>query len=314
MINRELIRLKIVQITYAYYLNQGKGLDTAEKELFFSLSKTYDLYNYLLLLMVEINRIAIRSVDTARARARRLHEDESAISDKFIRNRFILQLEQNIQLNEYCEEQKRSWYENEELVRALYNRIVSSDFYLEYMNSGEDSYDEDRELWRKIYRRIICNNEQLDNVLEDLSLYWNDDKAIVDTFVLKTIRRFDEQMKADQPLMPEYNGNEDREYASKLFRHTIQNAAYYRELVAGQTRNWDVSRVAAMDMIIMQVALAEIISFPDIPVSVSINEYVDIAKMYSAPRSAGYVNATLDNISKRLIAEKKILAKKSTRK
>lgn len=308
MINREIIRLKIVQITYAYYQNDGKNIDTAEKELFFSLAKAYDLYNYLLLLMVEINRIAVRGVETAQNRYNRIHEGEIP-SRKFIENRFINQLEVNKQLLDFQETQKRNWVDEESLVRSLYKEIEATDYYKEYMASPESSYAEDRELWRKIYKNIICNNEKLDSVLEDMSLYWNDDKDIVDTFVLKTIKRFDEGKGANQELLPEFKDEEDREFAHRLFRNSLLNADYYRKLIGEHTKNWEFNRIALMDLIIMQIALAEIQSFPDIPLNVTLNEYVDIAKMYSTPKSGAYVNGLLDNIAKKLIAENKITKK-----
>ena len=183
MINREIIRLKVVQITYAYYQNGGKNIDTAEKELFFSLAKAYDLYNYLLTLMVEINRIAERAVETAQSRYNRIKVGEPP-STKFIDNRFIMQLEVNKQLLDFRENQKKSWVNEEDFVRSLYKQIIETDYYKEYMASAESSYAQDRELWRKIYKNVICNNEELDSLLEDMSLYWNDDKFIVDTFVL----------------------------------------------------------------------------------------------------------------------------------
>ncbi len=308
MINREIIRLKIVQITYAYYQNDGKNIDTAEKELFFSLAKAYDLYNYLLLLMVEINRIAVRGVETAQNRYNRIHEGEIP-SRKFIENRFINQLEVNKQLLDFQETQKKNWVDEESLVRSLYKEIEATDYYKEYMASPESSYAEDRELWRKIYKNIICNNEKLDSVLEDMSLYWNDDKDIVDTFVLKTIKRFDESKGANQELLPEFKDEEDREFAHRLFRNSLLNADYYRKLIGEHTKNWEFNRIALMDLIIMQIALAEIQSFPDIPLNVTLNEYVDIAKMYSTPKSGAYVNGLLDNIAKKLIAENKITKK-----
>lgn len=305
MINREIIRLKVVQITYAYYQNGGKKIDTAEKELFFSLAKAYDLYNYLLTLMVEINRIAERAVETAQSRYNRIKVGEPP-STKFIDNRFIMQLEVNKQLLDFRENQKKSWVNEEDFVRSLYKQIIETDYYKEYMASAESSYAQDRELWRKIYKNVICNNEELDSLLEGMSLYWNDDKYIVDTFVLKTIKRFDEAKGADQELLPEFKDEEDREFAHRLFRNTLLNAEYYRKLISDNTKNWEFNRIALMDLLIMQIALAEILTFPNIPLNVSLNEYVDIAKIYSTPRSGAYVNGLLDAVSKKLIAEKKL--------
>lgn len=284
MINRVLIRLKIVQIVYAYYQNGGKNLDTAEKELFFSLSKAYDLYNYLLLLMVEVTKQANKRLNAAKNKLVPTKE-ELFPNTKFVENRFIAQLEVNKQLLEFSNNQKKTWENEADFVKTLCDKILESDIYKEYMASETSSYEEDRELWRKLYKNIIFNNIELDQVLEDQSLYWNDDKEIVDTFVLKTIKRFDEKNGAKQELLPEFKDEEDQDFARRLFRRTILNADYYRHLISENTKNWDLDRVAFMDVVIMQIALAEILSFPNIPVSVSLNEYVEIAKLYSTPKA-----------------------------
>ena len=305
MINRVLIRLKIVQIVYAYYQNGGKNLDTAEKELFFSLSKAYDLYNYLLLLMVEVTKQANKRLNAAKNKLVPTKE-ELFPNTKFVENRFIAQLEVNKQLLEFSNNQKKTWENEADFVKTLCDKILESDIYKEYMASETSSYEEDRELWRKLYKNIIFNNIELDQVLEDQSLYWNDDKEIVDTFVLKTIKRFDEKNGAKQELLPELKDAEDQDFARRLFRRTILNADYYRHLISENTKNWDLDRVAFMDVVIMQIALAEILSFPNIPVSVSLNEYVEIAKLYSTPKSGGFINGTLDGIVNSLKKENKL--------
>ena len=306
MINRVLIRLKIVQIVYAYYQNGGKNLDTAEKELFFSMSKAYDMYNYLLLLMVEITKQAERKQNAAKSKLLPTAE-ELYPNTKFINNRFIAQLEVNKQLLEFSETQKKTWENEAEFVKSLCEKIQETDIYKEYMESDTSSYEEDRELWRKLYKRIIFNNDELDQVLEDQSLYWNDDKEIVDTFVLKTIKRFEEENGAKQELLPEFKDDEDQDFARRLFRRAILNADSYRHLISENTRNWDLDRVAFMDVIIMQIALAEILSFPNIPVSVTLNEYVEIAKLYSTPKSGSFINGTLDGIVKALKEDNKLI-------
>ena len=304
MINRVLIRLKIIQIVYAYYQNGSKNLDSAEKELFYSLSKAYDLYNYLLMLMIALTNYAQKRIDAAKAKLSPTEEDLNP-NTKFVENKFIAQLEVNKQLMDFVANQKRTWANDEDFLKALFEKISASDIYKEYMAASDSSYDADRELWRKLYKTFIFNNEELDALLEDQSLYWNDDKEIVDTFVLKTIKRFDEKNGADQPLLPEFKDDEDQEFARRLFRRSILNCDYYRHLISENTRNWDLDRVAFMDVIIMQCALAEILSFPNIPISVSLNEYVDIAKVYSTNKSGSFVNGTLDGIVKVLKKEGK---------
>lgn len=305
MINRELIRLKVVQLTYAHYQNGNKNIDTAEKELLFSLSKAYDLYNYLLLLIVEISREERRRFDINTARAEREGTDKP--SPRFAYNRFATQLEENKQLAKFVEDKKLSWANDVEFIRSMCNKIEQSQTYKDYMESEEDSYEADREVWRKLYKLLIQDNEELDSLLEEKSLYWNDDKEIVDTFVLKTIRRFEKANKSQQPLLPEYKDEEDRDFARRLFRATIMNADTYQRYMSDTSRNWDFSRLAYMDVVIMQIAIAEMMTFPNIPISVTINEYVDLAKRYSTYRSGGYINGMLDSIARYLVRSGKLL-------
>ena len=169
MINREIIRIKIVQLTYAYYQNGNKNIDTAEKELFFSLSKAYDLYNYMLALMVAVNKEAARRMEVMVQRAKR--EGTAEPSQRFVFNRFAIQLAENKQLNDFMSTQKSGWDENAAFVSSLLEKIEQSDIYQEYMKNPEDNYDVDREVCRKIYGTPIQDYHELDSILEDMSQY-----------------------------------------------------------------------------------------------------------------------------------------------
>ncbi|MBO5922724.1 MAG: transcription antitermination factor NusB [Bacteroidaceae bacterium] len=305
MINRVLIRLKIVQIIYAYYKNSGKTLKATEDEVFFSLSKAYDLYNYMLLLIVGITHYAADRISFLSMKIRPTESDRNP-NLKFVNNRFALQLENNEQLKKFAEKSKLNWVENSDLLRRMLDKIEESDIYKEYMAAETSSYEEDKELWRKLYKAFVFDNEELDSLLEEQSLYWNDDKSIVDSFVLKTIKRFEEKNGATQQLLPEYKDVADMEFARKLFRNAIGNAEQYREMMSSSSKNWDMSRLAFMDVVIMQVALAEIMTFDDVPLSVTLNEYVEIAKHYSTVKSGSFVNGMLDTITKKLRQENKI--------
>ena len=302
MINRVLIRLKIIQVVYAYYKNSGKSIKAAEDEVFFSLSKSYDLYKFLLLLIVAVTRYASDRISFNMRKVRPTANDLNP-NLKFVNNRLAAQIEANEELIEFGEKSKLDWVNYSDFLRRLLDTIIDSDIYKEYMSSPTSSYEEDRELWRKIYKNFIFNNEDLDALLEELSLYWDDDKAIVDTFVLKTIKRFDEEEGCEQKLLPEYKDEEDVEFAHKLIKATIQNADEYRTMMSESSKNWDMSRLAFMDVIIMQTALAEVTTFPGIPLSVTLNEYVEIAKYYSTPKSSSFINGLLDTITKKLKSE-----------
>ena len=312
MINRELIRNKIVQLTYAYYQNGNQNIDTAEKELFFSLSKAYDLYIIMLSLIVAITKEAHRQYDIATAKARRENTPEP--SPRFIYNRLAMQLEMNEQLADLNSMQKVKWSDYPEILTKVYKQIAESEFYDDYMSDSTDDYATDREIWRKLYRTIIEDNDDIDAMLESESLYWNDDKEIVDSFVVKTIKRFDEKNRESQELMPEFDSNDDREFARKLFRAAILNGNEYQQLMGEASKNWDLSRLAYMDIIIMQIAIAEMLTFPSIPISVTINEYIELAKRYSTPRSGGYVNGMLDAIARYLIDNGRMMKQMSNNK
>lgn len=306
MINRSLIRLKVIQLLYAYYQNGGKTVESMEKELLFSLAKAYDLYNYLLMLIVEVTKYGRQVVEHQEELNSIAHID-TVISHRFIDNQFACQLELNKQLIEFKEEKKLSWTDEDEYIRQLYETITNSKDYKTYMLEPETDYAQDRELWRRIYKSIIMTDERIDDILEAQSLYWNDDKQIVDTFVLKTIKHFDEANGADQELVPEFKDEEDREFAIRLLRRSLVNAEYYRSLIAQNIQNWEMNRLAFMDLLIMQMAIAEILSFPEIPVRISINEYLDIAGYYSTPKSPKYINGVLDHVCRRLQSEGKLL-------
>ena len=305
MINRENISNKVVQLTYAYYQNGSKNIDSAEKELLFSLSKAYDLYAYMLALIPAVARESRKYLEVAQGKAQR--EGTDMPSQKFAYNRFAIQVEQNLALNDILETKKISWQDHPEFINKLYQQIVDSQIYKDYMDSSEDSFDSDREVWRKLYRTLIENNEDIDSILEEESLYWNDDKEIVDTFVVKTIKRFDEKSGTKQAILPEYTSEEDRDFARKLFRAAILNADEYQHYMGEMSRNWDFNRLAFMDVVIMQIAIAEMMTFPGIPVNVTINEFVNIAKIYSTPRSGGYINGILDPLARKLVNSGRML-------
>ncbi|MDO5446378.1 MAG: transcription antitermination factor NusB [Prevotellaceae bacterium] len=306
MINRELIRLKVLQLTYAYYQNGDRTVDSTEKELFFSLHKAYDLYMMLLALIVALTKEGARRYEIEKVRAER--EGETLEKNKFVANRFAQQLAENETLFNYLEDRSHRWDDDEELIRSLYTQIVASADYRYYMNMGEDSYEEDRNFWRTIYKNIIMDNEDLEEALEGKCIYWNDDKPTIDTFVMKTIKRFDPENGASQPLLNDYsNETEDKEFARKLLRNTINNAEEYQQYMVESAKNWTLDRFAFMDVIIMQMAIAEMLTFPNIPVNITISIYVDMAKLYSTYKSWKFVNGLLDNIAHRLVEERKML-------
>ena len=306
MINRILIRIKVLQIVYSYYQNGNGDLKVAENELLFSLQKSYDLYHYLLLLIAEVTNLQKRILDIRKNKYMPT-EAELNPNTRLIDNRFAAQIAENEALQKYIAEQGISWSNDEEFVKNILDMILGSDIYAEYLNNANDSYETDKEFWRAVFKKLICGNEIIEEYLEDKSIYWNDDIDIVETFTLKTIKQFDESKGSKQPLLPMFKDMEDRAFAVKLFRQSLLKGKDYRERINKHMKNWETERIANMDLIIMQVALTELMTFPTIPTSVTLNEYIDAAKFYSTPKSGTFINGILDSIVSELKKEKLLL-------
>ena len=315
MINRELIRTKVVQLVYAYVQNEDKSLETAEKELDFSLMKTYELYKFLLSLLIQVKRTAERREAARIAREERLGAttDEQLLDKYLAENKLLQKMVENETLLNYLEREKQEWLEDDALIKNIYKAFTESSIYHEYIHKKEFTIKADRELIRRLYKEFLLDNEMLESTLEDHSIYWNDDKTVIEQFVIKTLGMFNGESQPDMSLLPEFASDEDREFAFQLFRQAIERG----EEMCGHLRTnclkWDFERIALMDKVIIQTALAEILTFSDIPLNVSINEYVEIAKNYSTPKSGAFVNGQLDAICKRLNKER-ILMKISTKR
>lgn len=295
MINRILIRIRVIQIVYAWYQNRDKDLRQVERELLSGLQKSYDLYYYLLKLMIEITDLHEKRVEIKKNKFLPTPDDLSP-NRHIINNQFISQLRSNRMFINYITDRPMSWDSNFNFVKGLLDNILESDTYKEYAQLEKPTYKEDKEFWRKVFRTFIHRNEALDDILEDESIFWNDDIEIVQSFVLKTIKQFNKSEGEDQALLPMFNDDEDREYATKLLRETLVNGKEYREQITKNADNWDFERIAFMDVVIMQVAMAELNEFPTIPVRVTLNEYIDLAKAYSTPKSSTFINGVLDAI------------------
>jgi N utilization substance protein B len=306
MINRILIRIKVLQMLYACYQKGGVDIKVAENELLLSLQRSYDLYYYFLLLIVEVTRLQERRLET-RKNKYRPSEEELSPNTRLVENRFARQVQENEMLRKYVKDHGISWVNESDFVKRMLELILESDVYRNYLACPENSYEVDREFWRSVFRRLICGNEALEEALEDMSIYWNDDVDIIETFIIKTIRRFEESAGSRQALLPMYKDEEDREFAVTLFRQALLHGDEYRERIDRHLKNWESERVANMDLIIMQVAIAEIMHFPKIPLSVTLNEYIDAARYYSTPKSGTFINGILESVVQDLKNEKSLL-------
>ncbi|GHT60761.1 N utilization substance protein B [Bacteroidia bacterium] len=305
MINRIIIRIKVLQVVYAYYQKNSRDLVSAENELLFSLEKTYDLYHYLLLLIVLLTDAEQKRLDKNKNKLLAT-EDELNPNRRLADNRFAEQLRVNGKLTAFSMRRGTLWNDDNSLfVRNLLKKIIQSDYYKEYLAS-EDSYGSDKEFWRKVFKHTIMEDEELGEVLEDKSIYWEDDLDVVGTFVLKTIKRFTRETGAKQELLPMFKDEEDKEFAVKLLHQTLMEEKESNERINRQINNWELDRIAQIDLYIMQIALSELLNFPSIPISVTLNEYIDLSRYYSTPKSPNFINGILDSIVKELKSEGKL--------
>lgn len=305
MISRRLLRIKVLQVLYAYYKSDQKDLNLSEKELFFSINKAYELYHFILLLLLEIVDYAESRIELARNKKVPSSSDLNP-NTSFIDNRFIAQLRTNSGLKSFVENNKISWVQHPEFIKEIFNLILEDQDYIEYMALESTDYASDKKIFVNICTDILLPNESLSQLLEEKSIYWNDDLDFVISMLVKTIKKFKATDGEDRELLPLYKNEEDRDYVRMLFRKAIVNRELSLQLIEEKASNWDLERIAFMDVVIMQLAITELIEFSSIPTKVTLNEFLEITKYYSTEKSNSFINGVLDKIMQKLKADKKI--------
>ncbi len=297
MVNRALIRLKVVQTVYAYSQSGAGNTRAAARELSLSLSSSQELYHILLYLLASLGRYAKTVVSRKeRFNVGTLHSGEMRLAA----NEFLDQLSSNQELLDSIASEKTDWIQETGIVRTIYDAAIDSEALSDYIQDGVFSYEADKELARKLYKTVFVDNDSLGDVLEGQNIYWSSDRELTDSFVLKTIRNFRKENGIEQTLLGQFGDPEDEEFAMRLLMASLDNASEYRGMVSIHTRGWDANRLALMDVIVLQVAIAEILCIPEVPVKVSINEYVELAKSFGTNGSGGFVNGVLDTLIREL--------------
>jgi N utilization substance protein B len=302
MISRRLLRIKALMALYAFNRREDGNLTQAETELMFSIGKTYDLYHYLLLLVLELSDIAGDKIDQALQKRMPTPEDLNP-KRRFLDNMLIAQLRKNIAFKDYIDSKKLSWINNSHIPRLLYNKMIAWDVYEEYMLSETHNYLSDKKFVVKLITELFAGSEDLQSNLEEQSIFWNDDMEYIAAMVEKTLKKFKTDSGEQTQLMPLFKNEEDKEFVKILFRKAILHQQKCSELIDKNTTNWEVERIALMDILVMQLAITEIIEFPEIPIKVTLNEYIEIAKYYCTSKSSNFVNGILDNIVKEIREE-----------
>ncbi len=305
MINRVLIRIKIIQLLYSHQLNEGKSIADYKRELSESLDKTYELYHWLLQLIIDLRDFAEKRIEFGLNKRYPLEEDLNP-NRRFILNKVALAVANNAEHKEFAKANGISWEEYNDLIKGLFEAICASEYYKTYMSARENTFADDKMIWRQIFKKVIFTYKPFEERLESMDIYWNDDVEIVSSFVEKTIKKLEEG-STDIEVLPKYRDADDEDYAMLVLSKAIENGEEYKELVKSFSQNWEKDRIAVMDMSIMQAAIAEINFCPTIPVNVTLNEFIEISKYYSSEKSSLFINGILDRVVNKYKEDSSIL-------
>jgi len=307
MLNRRHLRIKVLQALYAYYQSDKESVSKTEKELNLAVDRIYDLYLYLMLSIVELKSSAEKRIEDNKAKKRATEEDLNP-KMKFVNNELIASLEKSPELRRASEERKVNWIgdEHQEMFRKMLNAVTESETYFEHMNNGQEGYDADKAFILDLFKIEIANFSLLYDFFEEKSIHWIDDIDLSCAMVLKTVKAFEKSEVIS--IMDLFKDPADEQtFIRELFRQTITLDKENETLIDELTKNWELDRIAKMDVILMKMAITEFQIFETIPTKVTLNEYIEISKFYSTPKSNGFINGVLDRAIDRLNKEGKIV-------
>jgi transcription antitermination protein NusB len=312
MLTRRHLRIKVLTSLYAFFQSMNEDIALGEKELFRSIHKLYEIYIYQLSLLVEIVDFANKRLDNNKHKFFPT-EDDLNPSTRFVENRFIRQISQNHDFNRYVNAYKINWVDQLEMTRKLYSAIRESEDYKNYMESAQDSYNNDKEILISIIKNQFIESEILHFFFEEKSIYWSDDFYTSSLLVIKTLKSYKESWDDNHKLPTVFQDNdstepdEDKEFVKILFRKTIMKTDEFSDLIKDKAKNWEMDRIAVMDVLLLKMALTELTELKSIPIKVTMNEYIDLAKIYSTPKSKIFVNGILDKLIVDLKNQNKII-------
>ena len=298
MLNRRHIRIKVMQIIYAFKGNESDDLNKDERFLLKSIDSMLDLYFALITLLIEVHKKAETHLQKSQQKHLATKEDKNP-NRKFINNEVLLQLVNNAQLSEVIKKRKLNFWELDgEYVDVIFKELISSELYKDYMITKVSTFKEDKEFIIDFFKEIVAPNEKLYDYLEDKNITWIDDLPVVNTAILKLLRKNKANSNQSHFIPKLIKDDEDRVYAVDLLKKTMLNLSAFSEEIEEKTQNWDKDRIANIDFVLLQMAICEFKKFPSIPVKVTINEYIEIAKEYSTPKSSVFINGILDKLVK----------------
>lgn len=303
MINRTMVRTRVIQTLFAYYTDGEKTPSQARKELVSSFSDTYNLYVMLLALADELTTYAQNQIAEQDQRAKITHQKFTP-NRRFADNTFAAQVFQNRTIRRVMAAGQLSWDAGLSAMPALYKKLQDQYYYQLFMEKEQPTYEDEKELWKKIYSLMLPDNQDLINALDEMEVCldqqnWETDLEVVLSYVFKTVKRFKQENGANQPLLEMFDSEDEVQFAQRLLEETIAHKPEYDKLVEDYLKNWDMDRIPLMDRIILVQALTELYQFPEIAHQVTLNEYIELAKEYSSDKSYVFINGILDEILKK---------------
>lgn len=296
MLNRRHLRIKVLQALYAFSQSKNENTVAGEKELLHSISKMYDMYIYFLLIMDDLTSFADIRIEEAKRKRIPTKEDLDP-NMRFVENKLIAQLRVNTSLKQASEKNSVNWVGDieQDMLKKMFTYLIETDLYTDYMSLEKTGYKEDKEFVVQLFKKEICNFGLMHNFFEDRSIYWQDDMDHVCSMVLKTMKSFDENSDESHAISELYKDDE-KDYVIELFHKAVKLEKQNLEMIDKYTQNWESDRLAKMDVLLMNLAITEAKQFSSIPLKVTLNEYIEISKFYSTPKSNGFINGVLDKV------------------
>lgn len=303
MLSRRLLRVKVAKTLYAHLKSGSDNLRASEKNLVESIDKAYDLYYQMMSLVVEVAHYAEGRIELAMQKKLPTYEDLNP-NRRFVDNAVIHLIANSDSINDYIAERKLSWVLQQDAIRDVYNRLVEADFYKKYMSQPVATFTDDRKFVEEFFQWLEEDEAMLD-VVNEMSLLWSDDYGFALFMALRTVQNL-KRSHTEVKVLPKFKSDEDLDFAKRLFVKSLVDYGDNQEIVDRYSKNWDVERVVFMDSLIINIAIVELTQFDSIPVKVTLDEWIDIAKYYSSPTSSNFVNGVLDKIVADFMAEGKI--------
>lgn len=296
MLSRRHLRIKIFQALYSYYKGSVPEIAIGEKELMRSINKNYELFIHLLSILIELRDFEEKLLEERKKKKLPTEEDKNP-NVKFIRNRLLVQLNENKDLTDKIQAYKISWADQQEFIKKVHSKISAAASYSEYKSSDLDSYEEDSAFIIRLFKNQIADHEMLQHILEEKNIHWQDDHYFVCGYTVKSLKAFNKNSTAELKLPALFKDQEDdTDFIKTIYRQVLVHDEEYQEAIMKKAKNWEADRIASVDFILMKMALSELEKLSSIPVKVTLNEYIDISKNYSTPKSRLFINGVLDKI------------------